>query len=166
MDSKRWHKFAVVGVICLHGAVGMSAAKASDWLKIPITLVVQDLQYGAFNGSQWQVHICLFEVTLPLLLHSNDVRWVLEILQPHEVLLDASGGHKAIEYVNAPCFIVCPACACAAERLLSNNSTCALLVVVHIAGRIAQLVRGSEECLSVSREATTKLSIDSRVHQG
>lgn len=98
-------------------------------------------------------------MTFSLLFHSNDVRWVLEILQPHEVLLDASGRHKAIEDTNAPCFIVGAACARAAERLLSNNSTCALLVIVHIAGRIAQLVRGDEERLSVSGEATAKLSI-------
>jgi hypothetical protein len=101
----------------------------------------------------------LHSVASILLFLSNDVRWVPEILQPHEVLLYAPGRHKTIEDANAPCFIVRPACTCAAKRLLSNGSTRTLLVVIHITSRVAQLVRGSEECLSVSGEAASKLKI-------
>lgn len=109
--------------------------------------------------SQLQLNIPLLGDPLCFSLHLNKVRWVLELLQPNKVLLNASGRHKAIEDANAPCFIVCAACTCTAERLLSNNSTCALLVVVYITSRITQLVRGGEERLSVGGKATTKLSI-------
>lgn len=67
----------------------------------------------------------------------------MELFQSDKVLLDTSSTDEAVEDADAACFIVRSTRARTSEWLLSNDSTCALLVVVHVSGSIAQLVCGS-----------------------
>lgn len=75
------------------------------------------------------------------------------ILQRHEVFLDTPRRHKAIEDRHASCLVVCAACSSTAERLLPDDGAGALLIVVHVAGGVAQLVGSKEQCLALLRES-------------
>ena len=89
-----------------------------------------------------------FNIPEPIKL-SNQIRRIMHVLQPHKVLLDTPRAYKPIKNTNTPSLIVRPAPACSAERLLSHDSARAFLVVVDVAGTIAEEVGGSEEGLPI-----------------
>ncbi len=82
-------------------------------------------------------------------MRSREVRRVRKVLEPDEVLLDAPRGHEAVEDRDAARLVVRAAPSRTAERLLADNRARALLVVVHVAGRVAQAVRRVHERLAV-----------------
>ena len=84
---------------------------------------------------------------------SDQVRWVAEILKGDKVLLDAPCAHEPVENADAACLVVRAARARTAEGLLPDDGTRALLVVVHVAGGVAELVRGEDERSAVGGEA-------------
>ena len=89
-------------------------------------------------------------VVLTVLLHK--VGRVQVVLEPYEVFLDAARGHEAVEDRDATGLIVRAARACTAEWLLTDDRSCALLVVVDVACRVAEAVSGLQKHLAVRRE--------------
>ena len=89
---------------------------------------------------------------------SSQVRRVLEVLEADEVVLHAARANKAVEDADATGLVVGAASTRAAERLLADDSACALLVVVHVAGGVAQLVARLDERLAVGGEARRRIS--------
>ena len=83
----------------------------------------------------------------------QDVGRVVEIFQANEVLLDTPRTDEAIEDVDASSLIIGSTSTSTTERLLANNSTSALLVVVHIACGVPELVSCGDQRLAVLREA-------------
>jgi hypothetical protein len=77
----------------------------------------------------------------------------VEILQSHKVLLYAPGAHKPVEDRNASGLIVRSTRACTTKRLLANDGTRALLVVVHVTSRVAETVGSCQKRLAVASEA-------------
>lgn len=96
---------------------------------------------------------------------SSKVRWVREVLEPDEVLLDAPRGHEAIEDRDAARLVVRAAAPRATERLLADDRARALLVVVHVAGGVTQAVRRVYEGLAVRRETGYGVALDERRKQ-
>ena len=90
-----------------------------------------------------------------MILH--EVGRVLKSAQTDEALLDAARADEAQEQVHAARLVVRPARASAAERLLPDDGARALLVVVDVAGRVAQTVGRLEQRLALRGE--TALSI-------
>ena len=88
----------------------------------------------------------------------HQVRRVGEVLQADEIFLDRARGDEAVEDGDAARLVVRATRASAAEGLLADDSACALLVVVHVAGRVAQLVGRLQENLALTREARAGLS--------
>lgn len=87
----------------------------------------------------------------------SQVRRVEVVLEADEVLLDAPRRDEAVEDRHAPGLVVCAARARTTERLLPNNGTRALLVVVDVAGRVAQSVGSLEQSLAVLRESILRI---------
>lgn len=75
------------------------------------------------------------------------------VLEPDEVLLDTPCRYKAVEDGHAAGLVVCATGTRATEWLLSDNSTRALLVVVDVAGGVAQPVRRLQQSLAVGGKA-------------
>lgn len=102
---------------------------------------------------------------IPLLVHirgylrcgpSCDLHQVARIpvfLQPDETLLDAPRGYKPVEDADTSSLIIRTAAPGASERLLADNSSGTLLVVVHVPGSVAEPVGGLDKYLSVRGEA-------------
>ena len=92
---------------------------------------------------------------LDVLLH--EVGRVQVVLEPYEVLLDAARRHEAVEDRDGARLVVGAARARTSEWLLADDGTRALLVVVDVAGRVAQTVGRLEQRLALRGE--TALSI-------
>ena len=80
------------------------------------------------------------------------------VLEPDEVLLDAARRDEAVEDGHAAGLVVRAARACATERLLANDGTSALFIIVDVPGGVAQLVSRRKERLAVRREASEDMS--------
>jgi hypothetical protein len=78
---------------------------------------------------------------------------VCPALQAHKVLLDTPSAHEAVEERDGARLVVRPRRARAAERLLSDDRTRALLVVVHVPRGVAERRRRVHERSAVGREA-------------
>lgn len=89
----------------------------------------------------------------PTLNASNQVRWVLEVLQANEVLLYASGRNEPIEDTDTPSFVVCTTCSPSSKRLLPHNSASAFFVVIDVASGVAQYVRGGQKGFAICSKA-------------
>jgi len=84
---------------------------------------------------------------------SNQVGQVLEIFQSNKVLLDAPWRDKSIEEVDTASLIVRPTATGTSEWLLTDNSTCTLLVVINVTCGMAQLIGCSDERLAIGRKS-------------
>lgn len=82
----------------------------------------------------------------------------MEVLEPHEILLDAPRTNKPIENADTPSLIVGPTCTRSAERLLPNNSACTFFVVVDVASGVAKLVGCVNQGIAVRGE-TANVSV-------
>jgi len=82
---------------------------------------------------------CCLPRFLPVLLAFNldEIRGIGEIFQTDEILLDAPRRYEAVEDRHAPGLVIGSTRARTAKRLLSDNGSCALLVVVDVAGGVA-----------------------------
>ena len=87
--------------------------------------------------------------------HNNlhQVARVAILLQSNKSLLDAPRRYEAIKDTDASSLVVGAAAPGTSEGLLTNNSSRALLVVVHITGSVAKPVRGFDEHPPVRSEA-------------
>ena len=95
-----------------------------------------------------------------LLVHTNDsfpqgpgnlhqVTRVPVFLQPNETLLDTPRGYKPVEDADASSLVVRAATPGTSERLLTNDGSRTLIVVVHVSGSVAETIGGVDEHLSV-----------------
>ena len=87
---------------------------------------------------------------LDVLLH--EVGRVQVVLEPYEVLLDAARRHEAVEDRDRARLVVGATRARTSEWLLADNGARALLVVVDVAGRVAQTVGRLEQRLAFRGE--------------
>ncbi len=79
----------------------------------------------------------------------RQVGWIQVILQVHKVLLDAPRRHEAVEDRHASGLVVRSARTGTTKRLLTDDSTSALLIVVHIARSVTELVRSEQKGFAV-----------------
>ena len=86
-------------------------------------------------------------------IHLNQVRGVDVVFQSDKVLLDTPGRNEAVEESHASSLVVGATCASTAERLLTYNGTGTFLVIVYVAGRVAELVGSVDESLAIRVEA-------------
>ena len=84
---------------------------------------------------------------------SNQIRRIMHLLQPHEILLDTPRAYKPIKNTDTPSLVVRPTAARSSKGLLSHDSTCAFFVVVDVAGGVPEAVGSSKEGLAVRGEA-------------
>jgi hypothetical protein len=84
---------------------------------------------------------------------SNQIRRIPHLLQPHKILLDTPRTHKPIKDTHTPRLVVRPTPARPAEGLLPHHGARALVVVVYVAGGVAEAVGSGEEGLTVCSEA-------------
>lgn len=75
---------------------------------------------------------------------SNQIRGIVEVFQPDKVLLDAPRTNKAIEDTDATGLVVGATSSGATERLLADNCSRALFVVIDVTSRIAETVCGGK----------------------
>ena len=83
----------------------------------------------------------------------QQVARVAIFLQPNETLLDTPRRYEPVEDADTPSLIVRATTPGTSERLLANNSSRTLFVVIHISGSVAEPIGGLDEHLSVRREA-------------
>ena len=83
----------------------------------------------------------------------HQVARVPVLLRPNETLLDTPRGHKPVEDADTPSLIVRTATSGTSERLLTNDSSRAFFVVIHVSGSVAKPIGGLDEHLSVRSEA-------------
>lgn len=86
-------------------------------------------------------------------LFLRQITGVGEVFEPHEVLLDTASADEPVENADASSLVICPTRPCATERLLPDDGSRALLIVVYVACCIAQLVRGADKRRPRSGEA-------------
>ena len=86
-------------------------------------------------------------------IHLNQVRGVDVVFQSDKVLLDTPGRNEAVEESHTSSLVVGTTCASTTERLLTHNGTGTFLVIVHISGRVAELVGSVDESLAIRGEA-------------
>ena len=86
-----------------------------------------------------------------MILHDSlhEVRRIEVVLEADKVLLDATRRHEAVEDGHASGFVVGATSTRTAERLLTDDGTCAFFVVVHVTSSVAKLVGRLEESLAV-----------------
>jgi len=70
-------------------------------------------------------------------------------LQPNETLLDTPCGYEPVEDADTSGLVVRTAAPGTSERLLTDNSSRALIVIVHVSSSVAETVGGLDEHLSV-----------------
>lgn len=87
----------------------------------------------------------------------HQVARVRILLQSNETLLDTPRGHKPVEDADTSSLIVRTATPGTSKRLLTNNGSRALLVVIHVSGSVTEPVGGLDEHLSVRSEANERL---------
>ena len=83
----------------------------------------------------------------------HQVTRVPVLLCPNETLLDTPRGHKPVEDADTPSLVVGTATPGTSERLLTNDSSRAFFIVIHVSGSVAEPIGGLDEHLSVRREA-------------
>lgn len=83
----------------------------------------------------------------------DQVRRIPKVLQRQEVLLDTPRTNEPIENRDTARFIVRPARTRTTERLLTDDGTRTLFVVVDVAGCVAELVGGEEKGFAFGCEA-------------
>jgi len=88
-----------------------------------------------------------------LLSTSCQVRRIIEVFQPNEVLFDAAHTHEAVEDRDAARFIVCSACPATTERLLAYDRPCTFVVVVHVTGGVTEFVSCMDQSLALGGKA-------------
>lgn len=83
----------------------------------------------------------------------DQVRRIPKVLQRQEILLNTPRTDEPIENRDTPRLIVRPARTRTTERLLSDDGTRALFVVVDVASCVAKLVGGEEKGFALGCEA-------------
>lgn len=78
-------------------------------------------------------------------INLDQVRRIPKVLQRQEVLLDTPRADEPVENRDTPRLIVRPARTRTTERLLADDGTRTLFVVVDVASCVAELVGGEEE---------------------
>jgi hypothetical protein len=87
-------------------------------------------------------------------LHLHQIRGIRKpIFERHKRILDAPRTDKPGIDVKTPSLIIRPARTRASERLLADHGACALVVVVDVAGGMAEAGRRVQEGVAVRREA-------------
>ena len=109
------------------------------------------MDYDTTGGFGGLVPLFALQIYMPNILHQ--VGGVEIVFDADEILLDAPSRDEPIENCHAPSFIVRATGACTTERLLADDSACALLVEVHVARGVAELVRRMHEGFTLLSEA-------------
>lgn len=81
---------------------------------------------------------------------------VAEVLETYEVFFDRPCRHEPVENANTSRLVVGSARTSTAERLLTNDCACALLVIVDIPCCIAQSVCREKERVAVGGKAAAQ----------
>src|SRR6266550_1007217 len=93
--------------------------------------------------------------------------WILVVDRGRKRLLDVPGAHPANEIENGARLVVSTGSSRAAEWLLSNDSTCRLVVDVEVSGGISECRRGGAHGGTIAREDRTGESVRRRrIHRG
>ena len=85
--------------------------------------------------------------------YSNIVARVGDLVDSNKALLDTPCTHEAIEDIDTSRLIVRPTSPSSTERLLTDDRSCAFVVVIDVPSGVAQTVCGVDEDLAVGCEA-------------
>lgn len=99
------------------------------------------------------VHISNSQLRYGPQCNLHQVARVAIFFQPNETLLDAPRRHEPVEDADTPSLVVRAATPGTSERLLANNSSCTLLVVIHVSGSVAEPIGGLDQHPSIRSEA-------------
>ena len=95
------------------------------------------------------IHLCPSKILY-------QIAGIPDVVNTHEVFLDAPRTNKPIVETDTPCLVIGPAGPRSAERLLAHDSACTFFIIIYVTRCIAELVgRGKQGCTGGGESEST-----------